>query len=733
MSEFTKESKGHFVVTGLFGDSRTFGVYQAPTLSGVECLFFSNNDLIGEFATAKGWTFVKTRHPLIDDDYLETSLQSKWIKYLQFLNDGSLFERQLETPSSVIYFDHKFNVTSEHVAQILERDTTASILLRKTPVSKNSVWTEIEVASRYERYARNMEQTKSFVQAHIEQGASADVTICNTGLIHYRNLDVGRDLANRVYNTCQSLKQPECQVVWSMHAQAFSEKIEIIEWNDPLVQDIEWQDPKVYNSNLVTESEQRQRQPGHGIMVAGFHRSGTSSVAGLLHKAGVSAGFDLMEGTQDNSKGYFESWGLVKLHDRLMSSKGVDWAVSLEQKALLTADDMSDLRDYFDQRAEGADGAWCMKDPRIGRYIFEWKRAAPEIKTLLLYRSPNASALSLLRRSVREFAQSRGTLELPKRFFDDPDFALRLWVEHNEEYVRFCLAHPDDCIVVNHAAIMNGFDALQAVSDAFGIDFPRSSSSDFLDTSLLSDPRPIYVTSSEIRDRALAVWAKLTELDTAAQFQGDGPHSVEDRLILDEYGKLARGELLEMFAKAALREMGAQHEVAKEAFWVTNRQSDEIDRLTAEVARLEASEEHARLEAGEKIARLEANEEIVRRETSEKIAMLEARERELVLKRFNEKRPNRLVQMFKFRRSYAALRQSSLFDETWYLEQNTDVKGAGVDALKHYIRFGAAEGRDPSPSFATIRYLSINQDVLEAGVNPLLHYEMHGRKEGRSL
>ena len=79
----------------------------------------------------------------------------------------------------------------------------------------------------------------------------------------------------------------------------------------------------------------------------------------------------------------------------------------------------------------------------------------------------------------------------------------------------------------------------------------------------------------------------------------------------------------------------------------------------------------------------------------------------------------------------AVLRNSSLFDSDWYLEQYNDVKQSGMDAAEHYLRFGWKEMRDPSPDFSTAAYLSRYPDVALAGVVPLIHYITHGIKEGR--
>jgi hypothetical protein len=93
------------------------------------------------------------------------------------------------------------------------------------------------------------------------------------------------------------------------------------------------------------------------------------------------------------------------------------------------------------------------------------------------------------------------------------------------------------------------------------------------------------------------------------------------------------------------------------------------------------------------------------------------------------KRPDKKKE--RLRRQVDVLKQSGLFDPQWYLSHYPDVASAGVDPVEHYLRFGAAEGRNPSPRFDTRYYLHSNPDVAAAGVNPLLHYIQFGVSEGR--
>lgn len=77
------------------------------------------------------------------------------------------------------------------------------------------------------------------------------------------------------------------------------------------------------------------------------------------------------------------------------------------------------------------------------------------------------------------------------------------------------------------------------------------------------------------------------------------------------------------------------------------------------------------------------------------------------------------------------LNESGLFDGALYLERNEDVRGAGLDPLQHFYRYGWQEGRHPNRYFDPHWYMEQNADVRASGMNPLLHYLRHGEREGR--
>jgi SAM-dependent methyltransferase/glycosyltransferase involved in cell wall biosynthesis len=88
-----------------------------------------------------------------------------------------------------------------------------------------------------------------------------------------------------------------------------------------------------------------------------------------------------------------------------------------------------------------------------------------------------------------------------------------------------------------------------------------------------------------------------------------------------------------------------------------------------------------------------------------------------------------LPQKLRERREHRLISESGYFDEQWYLSTYPDV--GDVDALTHFLRGGAKEGRDPGPRFSTAIYRD-KYPTLKVGQNALLHAIQTGQvKSGR--
>lgn len=91
----------------------------------------------------------------------------------------------------------------------------------------------------------------------------------------------------------------------------------------------------------------------------------------------------------------------------------------------------------------------------------------------------------------------------------------------------------------------------------------------------------------------------------------------------------------------------------------------------------------------------------------------------------------RIYRTAKFLKWKKLLERSPLFDERYYLLTYPDVRRADIDPVWHFLKFGAAEHRNPGRGFDTRFYLEHNPDVDPSVINPLVHYLLHGRCEGR--
>lgn len=79
------------------------------------------------------------------------------------------------------------------------------------------------------------------------------------------------------------------------------------------------------------------------------------------------------------------------------------------------------------------------------------------------------------------------------------------------------------------------------------------------------------------------------------------------------------------------------------------------------------------------------------------------------------------------------IRESEFFEERWYLSQKPNAVPPGMDAASHYYLHGARLALDPGPRFSTRGYKDRHADVARNGINPLVHYVKYGAAEGREI
>jgi hypothetical protein len=205
------------VISGYFG-LKCKGIYPAPIKS--KSFFFSNNVSLKKIAEAQGWNFIYLNKYSLTTNYRISSLQSKYVKFLQFDFD----ELGISSDEGILYFDHKLYVKKEHIADVVKL-CDKDLLIREAP-AKKSIQDEINEASLHPRYKYGMNKTIEWLSQKIyNEDYSGTNKLALTGFIYYKNPKKFIHLTNEVFDVCNQLNQPECQIIWAVLSEPYNNLI----------------------------------------------------------------------------------------------------------------------------------------------------------------------------------------------------------------------------------------------------------------------------------------------------------------------------------------------------------------------------------------------------------------------------------------------------------------------------------------------------------------------------
>ncbi len=141
------------------------------------------------------------------------------------------------------------------------------------------------------------------------------------------------------------------------------------------------------------------------LMVLGMDRSGTSAMAGMMHRLGVPLGDQLIPGDDMNPRGYYEHREIGRIHQEVLAVVGsyhgdfLPWSDNWWNHRRLEPHTRR-LAKILERDFSGC-ALWGLKDPRLCRLFPWWQRLCNDLdvsmRVIYIFRSPVEVVLSLQR------------------------------------------------------------------------------------------------------------------------------------------------------------------------------------------------------------------------------------------------------------------------------------------------------------------------------------------------
>lgn len=248
------------------------------------------------------------------------------------------------------------------------------------------------------------------------------------------------------------------------------------------------------------------------LIIAGFHRSGTSALTQLLHSAGLHVGDRLLGAMPSNPYGHFEDRDFLELHRSIFAEHGDDWQWDSSFPFYVSSSHWRQMRALVRKR-DLNHASWGFKDPRACLLLGHWKYLMPDSRVVIVFRDPGDSVRSMEVRHARALLRGEGNAAMHRRFFEEPDHGFKLWDSYNRKLIAFAEAHLDDCMVIPFRYLKEGRPVVSMINSRFSGDLREIDTSATFDTTVTSsDDRAQRVHSGETALRVEETYQRLVEL-----------------------------------------------------------------------------------------------------------------------------------------------------------------------------------------------------------------------------
>jgi len=235
-------------------------------------------------------------------------------------------------------------------------------------------------------------------------------------------------------------------------------------------------------------------------LILGSGRSGTSLTAGLLAQAGYFMGDKLIPGDEGNPTGYFEDHEINGINEGLLAqvlpsprrtladkllrrarprTKWYRWLAELPPEQHIPCPEKLAER----MRTQTERRPFCFKDPRFSYTLGAWRRLAPDVAAICVFRHPGASAASIVKEAQR-------TEILLDGIAVDYERALRIWRMMYTYVLEVHYPAGGDWLFVHYDQLMAG-TAYEAIEKLLRVRVHR----EFADANLRRSESSVAVSS----------------------------------------------------------------------------------------------------------------------------------------------------------------------------------------------------------------------------------------------
>jgi len=255
------------------------------------------------------------------------------------------------------------------------------------------------------------------------------------------------------------------------------------------------------------------------VVILGFHRSGTSLLTRVLHKAGLFVGDDLLAAGESNRYGHFEDKEVVEFHDRILAQAGRTWMFDGDASELgVNERDMLWLRRFVGRR-NSLHKLWGFKDPRTCLFLSHWSGAVENAKYIMVFRDFMETCQSILNRQSLDILNEKGGRSNHLAFWRDPGLATRMWISYNAPLVRFAVSQPESVLCIRHRELLNGYPLVPKVNQKFGFELDITLDKSLVDHGATTiELGPLLGLDDPQLDEASRLWHEVEELTNGRDY-----------------------------------------------------------------------------------------------------------------------------------------------------------------------------------------------------------------------